>query len=291
MRAEFDRTMTQLLDEQQGVALVLADIGAGSLLEAAARHPLRVVNVGMREQLMIGVASGLAFAGLRPFVHSYAPFVVDRAYEQIKLDLVHQGVGAVLVSIAGSFDAAAEGRTHQSPGDVALLSTLPGFELHVPGHPGDVPWLLRQAAASQAPVYIRLSERANRRPSHREGGVHAVRTGSPGAPSALAVGPMLDPVLEAVADTDYTVLHAVTVRPFDGPGLRRAVTGDRLALVEPYLEGTSMVEAARALDGVVIDPIGVTSAEVRRYGTRADHEAHHGLDVPGLRRRLLEPAG
>ena len=80
--------------------------------------------MGIREQLMTGVAGGLALTGLRPFVHSYAPFVIDRAYEQIKLDLGHQDAGAVLVSIGGSYDAAAEGYTHQSPGDVALLDTL-----------------------------------------------------------------------------------------------------------------------------------------------------------------------
>src|SRR5690348_18475023 len=123
MRDSFIRTTTALLDDYPRTALVLADISAAAFAPAAARHPDRVLNVGIREQLMLSVAGGLALTGLRPFAHSYAPFLIDRAYEQIKLDLDHQGVGAVLVSVGASYDASTAGRTHQSPGDVALIDT------------------------------------------------------------------------------------------------------------------------------------------------------------------------
>src|SRR6266498_2150912 len=109
MRAVFIRTTSELLDTHPRTAVVLADISAEPFVPAAVAHPDRVVNVGIREQLMLSVAGGLALTGLRPYVHSYAPFLVDRAYEQIKLDLDHQGVGAVLVSVGGSYDASAAG--------------------------------------------------------------------------------------------------------------------------------------------------------------------------------------
>jgi transketolase C-terminal domain/subunit len=112
MREEFVATTTALLDEDPRTALVLADISADAFAPAQRRHPDRVLNVGIREQLMTGVAGGLALTGLRPYVHSYATFAVDRSYEQIKLDLGHQGVGAVLVSIGASYDASTAGYTH-----------------------------------------------------------------------------------------------------------------------------------------------------------------------------------
>ena len=148
MRERFVRVTGELLDADPRLAVVLADITAEAFGPARERHPDRVLNLGIREQLLISVAGGLALAGMRPIAHTFAPFLIERPFEQIKLDLVHQGVGAVLVSAGGSYDEAAYGRTHQAPGDVALLDTLPGWTVHVPGHPDEAGRLLRSAAAA-----------------------------------------------------------------------------------------------------------------------------------------------
>ena len=145
MRTAFAAEATELLDEDPLTAVVLAEISADLFAKAAARHPDRVLNVGIREQLMVSVGGGLALAGMRPIVHTYAPFLVERAFEQVKLDLAHQGGHAVLVSIGASYDAARAGRTHQAPEDVALIDSVPGFSVVVPGHPAEVRGLLRGA--------------------------------------------------------------------------------------------------------------------------------------------------
>src|SRR5215471_9324115 len=98
MRERFSRVATELLDTDPKVAVVLADITADAFEPARQRHPDRVVNLGIREQLLISVASGMALAGMRPIAHTFASFLVERPFEQIKLDLNHQGAGAVLVS-------------------------------------------------------------------------------------------------------------------------------------------------------------------------------------------------
>ena len=279
MRQRFYRLTAQALDEDPRLALVLADIG----VEELPRHR-RVFNLGIREQLMIGVAAGLALEGLRPVVHSYTPFLVERPYEQVKLDLGHQDVGAVLVSTGASYDAARAGRTHQSPADVAVLSALPGWTIHVPGHPDEAERLLRRAFADDDRVYVRLSEEANGEPRNGDG-LAVVRRGSDGAPLVVAVGPMLDETLDATADLDVGVAYLATVRPFDGQGLRDALRGTELVLVEPYLAGTSAAEVATALRDRPhrLLALGVPNAEFRRYGTGRDHRAAHGLDALGIR--------
>jgi transketolase len=283
MRDRFYAAVRDALEHDPRVAVVTAEIGTDSI----GPHP-RHFNVGIREQLMIGVAAGLALEGYRPVAHSYAPFLVERPYEQVKLDLAHQDLGAILVSTGASYDGARSGRTHQAPEDVAVLAALPGWTIHVPGHPDEVETLFRSALASDERVYIRLSEEENGEPLAGDG-IRIVRSGGSGAPLVLAIGPSLSPALEATAGLDVNVAYAATVRPFDAAGFRAALgEGTDVVLVEPYLAGTS---AAEVTDVLVDRPHrllahGVRNPELRRYGTGADHRAAHGLDAHGIRRAI-----
>ncbi|MER5831106.1 transketolase [Streptomyces sp. NPDC002130] len=290
MRDRFAPVVSRLLDEDPRVAVVLAAIGTDGFAGAARRHPGRVVDVGIREQLLVGAAAGLALTGLRPVVHTFASFLVERPFEQIKLDLGHQGVGAVLVSAAASFDWPAGGYTHMAPGDVALLDTLDGWTVHVPGHPDEAETLLRHAvAAGDDKVYVRLSVQSNGRALPVDGQrFHTVREGRSGV--VVAVGPMLDAVLAATEGLDVTVLYAGTVRPFDAAALHRATeaAGTDVVLVEPYLAGTSTAAANDALSDVPhrVLGLGVDRRELRRYGRLEEHVAAHGLDARSLRERI-----
>jgi len=272
MRNRFYDTVTDLLDTHPRLTVVLADIGVERL----------------REQAMVGVAGGLALTGMRPVVHTYAPFLVERAYEQVKLDLGHQDVGALLVSTGASHDAAEEGRTHQAPADVALMAALPGWTVHAPGHPAELEDVVRRAAATDDRVYVRMSTRSNATARSADGRVQLVRGGT--GPLVLAVGPALDDVLAACAGLPVRVAWTATPHPLDAAGLR-AAAGDeqRVAVVEPYLAGTSAAAVAEAFADRPVRAVHVgvrRDVEVRRYGTPADHDAVHGLDPTGIRRRV-----
>ena len=286
-RQTFARTAAELVEEDLSVALVYAEISGQYFRDVERRHPDRVVNVGIREQLLLNVGAGLALSGMRPIVHTFGSFLVERAFEQIKLGFNHQDVGGVLVGAGGSFDVSSGGRTHQVPGDVALLDTLPGWTVHVPGHADEVAASLRRAVAGDGRDYLRVVGQQNAEPRPVTPHLQVVRRGA-GA-TVVAVGPMLDAVLAAVEGRDVSVLYANTVRPFDGTTLR-AVLGPvaEVVLVEPYLAGTS----SRLVSDVLSDvphrllALGVRSEELRRYGTPADHIAAHGLDAAGLRASL-----
>ncbi|GAA3149470.1 hypothetical protein GCM10017687_78630 [Streptomyces echinatus] len=255
MRDRFAPVVSRLLDEDPRVAVVLAEIGRDGFREAERRHPDRVINVGIREQLLIGTAAGLALTGLRPVVHTFASFLVERPFEQVKLDLGHQDTGAVLVSAAASFDWPAGGchphgpRRRGPPGHPGRLDracpqgirTRPETLLHHAGRRG------RRQGVRAAVRAVQPAGQGDRRAALR----HTVREGR----SRVSSSPSdrcWDTVLAATEGLDVTVLYATTVRPFDAAGLRRATdaAGTDVVLVEPYLAGTSTAAVSEALSDV-----------------------------------------
>jgi len=222
-------------------------------------------------------------------VHTFPPFLIERPFEQVKLDLGHQGVGAILVSSGGSYGWPQGGETHFGQRDVALLDTLSGWTVHVPGHVDEVDWMLHSATATDDCVYIRLDGVCNERPHGRPDGTFTVlQQGNSG--TVISVGPMTDRVLAAASGRDVTVLHASTIRPFDSRTLRATLTAPDVMIVEPYLAGTSVLQVDRALADVRhrVSGVGVEPGERRKYGTVAEHDRANGLDVDGLSRSMSD---
>jgi transketolase len=284
-RTQFARTAGDLVETDNSVALVYAEISSQFFGEVEARHPDRVINVGIREQLLVNVGAGLALTGMRPIVHTFGSFLVERAFEQVKLGFGHQDVGGVLVGAGGSFDSASAGRTHQVPGDVALMDTLPGVHIHAPSTTAEVDTILRRSVAGAGLHYLRVVGQTNST-SYADPGFHVVRRG--GGATVIALGPVLDATLAATEGLDVTVMYAHSVRPFDGRGLRAVLATPDVVLVEPWLAGTSahvVNDALRDLPHRLL-ALGVGRRELRRYGTPADHIAAHGLDAAGIRRSL-----
>ena len=231
------------------VALVYAEISGQYFGDVERRHPDRVVNVGIREQLLVNVGAGLALTGMRPIVHTFAPFLVERAFEQIKLGFGHQDVGGVLVGSGGSYDIASGGRTHQAPGDVALIDTLPGWTVHVPGHADEVEAALRLAVAAGGRDYVRVSGQQNwlAFPVGRAGSTsYAAGRARPWSPSDRS-------------STRCSRRPATSTSPCSTPtscgpstphALRAVLATPEVVLVEPYLAGTSSRLVADALSDV-----------------------------------------
>ena len=273
LRTRFYRLLPELLAEDQRAVAVFGEVGVGYLDEAAVAPVAdRVINVGIREQLVIGVAGGLALTGLRPIAHTFGPFLVERPFEQVKLDLGHQGVGAVLVSAGGSYDWPQGGETHFGYRDVAVLDTLDGWTVHVPGHPDEAEALLRAAVRDDGRVYLRLGADANAE-AHPTGPMAVLRRGRRG--TVVAVGPMADRTLAATADLDVTVAlrhHRAAVRRRDVAGhARRPRRGARRALPARHLDRRRGPRARRP------------SAPGARHRRRAHGAAH--LRQPGRPRR------
>jgi transketolase len=289
MRGQMASTITELMESDPRLVMVLCDISAGLFASAADAHPDRVISLGIMEQTAVSLAAGFALEGFVPVVHSIAPFLVERPFEQIKDDFCYQGLGGNFISIGASYDYASDGTTHQAPGDAAILRTLPRMEVVVPGTPAEFDALFREAYADGAPSYFRLAAQVNRatRPV-RFGALDVVRTGA--AATVVAVGPMLDRVVEACAGRDVSIAYCTTVAPFDASGLR-ALVGERPApvlLVEPYYAGTGVSDVVQALAPrwVRVEAVGIPRRLLTNYGTADEHDAALGLTAAGIRARL-----
>ena len=288
MRAAAAQAAVDLFFEDPQVAVVLAEITT-DLFEPAFRHdPRRAVNVGIMEQTMVGVAAGFALEGFRPVVHTIAPFLAERAFEQVKVDFGYQVLEGLFIGTGGSYDYSSSGMTHHSPGDVAALATIPGMEIVVPGAAAEASVLVRATYANGRPTYVRTTAAENA--SARElapGGLTLVRRGND--LTVVAVGPMLDRTLAALDGIDATVLYATTVLPLDRLVLAsEAAPAPEVVVVESFAEGTLAAEVTAALSHrpIRLLSVGVPRVVLRRYGTRHEHDREHGLDSAGIRGRI-----
>jgi transketolase len=287
MRDQMAQTVEAVMARDERVMLILAEISRTPLDGIFRTYPDRALNVGIMEQTLVSVAAGVAVEGFIPVVHSIAPFLVERPFEQLKDDFCYQRLGGNFISIGASYDYSTEGMTHHAPGDVPILRSLPGMHIVVPGTPAEFDALFREAYADGAPTYYRLGLKCNPedRPVHFRQ-LDVVRRGSQA--TVVAVGPMLASVLAAVADLDVTVLYCSTVAPLDGETLREASAGSDIVLVEPYYAGTLVpdVVAAMGQTPVRVAAIGVPREVLTRYGTPQEHDVALGLTPKGIRHRI-----
>ncbi len=272
MRRQLVKTITDILERDSRAVLLLGDIGVFGFREVFKRFPTRVYNIGILEQASVGLAAGLATEGMIPIFHTIAPFMVERAFEQLKIDFGYQQLGGNFVSVGASYDYASLGCTHHCPGDVQLLRTIPGMQIVVPGHPAEFDRAFKSLYASGKPTYFRLSEVSNSI-SHTSG---IVKTGRRGV--VVAVGPMLDRVLSACESLDVSVVYTTG----DADLFDIKLPAERTVVVEPFYEGTLASDIPGALF------IGVPRRFLTSYGTREDFDAKYGLTAESIRNRIQE---
>ncbi len=181
--------------------------------------------------------------------------------------------------------------THQGPGDVAILHSLPGMQIVVPGTAAEFDRLFRQACANGSATYYRLSTSTNPATSDVDfGKLTVIKKGSEKSATLIAVGPTLGNALAAVQDLDVTVLYCTTIAPFDGETLREVASGSDIILVEPYYQGVLVPDIMEAMSHrpVRVKTIGVPHRLLTHYGTPEEHDAAIGLTSEAMREHIKE---
>ncbi len=242
MRNAFRDAVHELAKRDERVVLLSADIGNRMFDAFKEEFPDRFYNVGIAEQNMIGLASGLAMAGLRPYCYTIANFTTYRVIEQLRVDLCYHHQPVVVAGVGGGLSYATLGSTHHSCEDIGMLRSLPGMDVLCPGDPPEVTACVQLAAQrDDGPTYIRLGKKGEP-PIHEgapnlEPGKWLKLRDSAEAPEVvlLSCGNVLPIAVDAAqqlkdSGVPTELLSCVSVKPLDTTALADAFSRARIVL-------------------------------------------------------------
>ncbi|MEU4217419.1 transketolase C-terminal domain-containing protein [Actinoplanes sp. NPDC026623] len=157
-RNAYVKALADLAQEDHRIVGVVNDSIGSSKLDAFKKaFPDRLINVGIAEQDMVGVAAGLANGGRIPFVSAASCFLTARALEQIKADIAYSNRNVKLCGMSPGMAYGELGPTHHSIEDVAWLRAIDNMTIIVPASPVETAAAMRWAAATEGPAFIRVS--------------------------------------------------------------------------------------------------------------------------------------
>lgn len=157
MRKSFAQYIKKLDKGNISFKVLLGDISVGLFIDENDQLNNNVMNMGILEQSMISFGAGLSREGILTFIHTISPFMIERAYEQIKLELVYNKNKCILVSANGPYDYNKLGPTHHCASDVPLMCILGDIDIYLPGTADDVSKCLDLAIKNANSSYIRLT--------------------------------------------------------------------------------------------------------------------------------------
>jgi len=158
MRRKFGKFINELAKKDDKVILLVGDIGYGIFDDFRKNHPKRFFNLGICEQSLIGVASGLALEGLKPWVYTITPFLIERPFEQIKLDIDQQKAN---VNLIGYADYPSLGPSHSEINAKKLMSMFKNIKSYFPKNSIETIKFAKLCHKSKKPTFISLKADKN----------------------------------------------------------------------------------------------------------------------------------
>ena len=158
MRRSFGKVITKLADIDEKIYVLVGDIGYRIFDEFREKHPDRFINMGICEQSMIGVSAGMALEGLKPWVYTITPFLIERPFEQVKLDINQQNVNVKLV---GFSDYPTLGPTHTELNGKKMMQLFNNIVSYFPKDGKETIQFVKKAYEEDGPAFISLKSDPN----------------------------------------------------------------------------------------------------------------------------------
>ncbi len=281
LRPVFAKTMASTGRKDENFVVIVGDISHGLLKEFRSEFPTRYFNIGISEPGMVNIAAGLSAMGLIPVIHTITPFLIERSYEQIKLDFAYQKLGANFVSVGGSFDYSKLGCSHHCYTDYSLMSKFETCDIYFPGSETEFQNIFEAVYNNGRINYFRLSENPHHQviDSEQVQPGKSVRVTNGENLTIVTIGGLLDRVVkvaDALGTEGYScdVIYLHTLKPLDLSAIIDSLTKTKRLLVveENHYRDGIYSEINNAVAGDVTyskEHLAITDF-IREYG---DYEA------------------
>lgn len=293
-REAYGQTLVALGKENPDIVVLDADLSKSTKTSYFAREfPLRFFDCGIAEQNMMGIAAGLAASGKTVFASSFAVFATARCFDQLRMSIAQPRLNVKVVATHGGITVGEDGFSHQAIEDLALACSLPGFTVVVPADAIETAQVIRVAAGTPGPFYIRLGRQST--PLVHSNGYQftlgkavSIRQGFDA--TIIANGVMVATALDAAESLslqgiECRVLNMPTLKPLDAEAIILAAreTGSIVTVEEHLQQGGLGSRVAQ----VVVQNQPVPMAFVALH----DAYTHSGKPEELLELHDLTPAG
>jgi len=156
LRSEFVEELSQLMNEDEDIFVLLGDLGFGIFDNLREAYPHRCINVGSAEQLMLGMACGMTLQGKRVICYSITSFLIYRPFEFLRNYLNHEEIPVKLVGSGRNTDYVEAGFTHHSTEAKSLLSQLENIRLYFPESVNDMRKIVKEFVYLDSPAFLSL---------------------------------------------------------------------------------------------------------------------------------------
>jgi transketolase len=303
MRNTFSETLYQCAKADPRVFIVVADISpAGPMAKFQSEYPERFINVGVAEQVMIGMCAGLALKGCKPFAYTIATFSLYRPFEMVRDDLGYQNLPVTVVGMGAGVIYSTLGGTHHTQEDIAIAGAIPNMQIIAPCDPLECIDATRHCATQdKGPVYLRIGKAGE--PKLTEGAAEPFQFGKirylrRGADVCiLSYGVIMKMATQLAerfqaAGKSVSLVSCHTMKPLDRAGIERALhTHQHVIVVEEHAPQGGLGPQTKqiAWDSRApcrLDTFSLRDEFIHNYGSHDDLLAAHGLSLDQILKKV-----
>lgn len=306
MRNKLSDILYKRAKKDKKICVLVADISpAGSMDSFRNDFPERFVNTGVAEQSMIGIAAGMALAGLKPFCYTIATFSLYRPFEMIRVDLCYQNLPVTVVGMGVGTIYSTLGGTHLTQEDVSIARSLPNLKILSPCDPIEMEHCVNYCLKNKSgPIYLRIGKAGEKKINYKNsenwkfGKIRQIIKGE--KICLISYGPIMQNVIELQNKIKKTINKEVavysfhTIKPVDYPGLSRIFKKYKeINVIEDNSEisGLSQIIKSFAYEKKYRGKINSYSLKdkfIHNYGTQIDLMEAHGINFKVIFNKIVK---